>query len=87
MITMEYAPGVWAPSQRPYGEGNGEVWNVTDKMYKSGMATSWNKFCFTGEGEKRGRGLGPPRRAAGRAGVPSVMLGAGEGRRRSSVEP
>jgi hypothetical protein len=32
-----------APSQQP----NGVVWNVS-KDYKSGMVSSWNKFCFTG---------------------------------------
>ncbi|PSC67615.1 glycoside hydrolase family 16 [Micractinium conductrix] len=39
------SPGsVWALSQ----QGDGTVWNVTDKGLKSGYVDSWNKACFTG---------------------------------------
>ena len=46
VITIESAAGqnVSAPRQQP----DGTVWEVTDKEYKSGFVSSWNKFCFTG---------------------------------------
>jgi hypothetical protein len=42
VITIESAAGqnVSAPSQQP----DGTVWEVTDKEYKSGFVSSWNKF-------------------------------------------
>ena len=43
-ITMERAsPPVSAKSLQP----DGKIWDVA-KNYKSGMMTSWNKWCFTG---------------------------------------
>lgn len=40
---MEYAPGSSAKTLQP----DGTIWDVP-KNYKSGMVSSWNKFCYTG---------------------------------------
>lgn len=41
---MKLSKGVGtAPTQQP----NGEVWDV-NKAFRSGLVTSWNKFCYTG---------------------------------------